>query len=236
MNKICLIHHWAGIGDILYLQAIAKKYISMGYEIIWPLRDDILWLGDYIKGITFCSRSDNFPGKEYYGQDSVIITPNFVYLGIMRPHLWGIGDDRIMSSKYHVMNMNCLDWRDGLTFDRNLDKENDLYYNVLGLKDDSEFVFMNNLYNEARYCNINPLSAKDYDLPVVELQYIDGFTLLDWCKVLENATEIHTVHTAVNYVIDKLDIKCKKYFMYQGNHHSDVKYIPFSKNPTFVPN
>ena len=235
MNKICLIHHWAGIGDILYLQAIAKKYISMGYEIIWPLRDDILWLGDYIKGITFCSRSDNFPGKEYYGQDSVIITPNFVYLGIMRPHLWGIGDDRIMSSKYHVMNMNCLDWRDGLTFDRNLDKEDDLYDNGLGLKDDSEFVFINNLYNtDIRDSKL--LSPENYDLPVVELKILEGFTLFDWCKVLENATEIHTVHTAVNYVIDKLDIKCKKYFMYQGNHHSDVKYIPFSKNPTFVPN
>jgi len=207
----------------------------MGYEIIWPLRDDILWLGDYIKGITFCSRSDNFPGKEYYGQDSVIITPNFVYLGIMRPHLWGIGDDRIMSSKYHVMNMNCLDWRDGLTFDRNLDKEDDLYYNVLGLKDDSEFVFINNLYNtDIRDSKL--LSPENYDLPVVELKILEGFTLFDWCKVLENATEIHTVHTAVNYVIDKLDIKCKKYFMYQGNHHSDVKYIPFSKNPTFVPN
>ena len=134
LGKICLIHHWAGIGDIFYLQSVAKKYISMGYQIIWPLRDDILWLGDYIKGITFCSRSDNFPGKEYYGQDSVIITPNFVYLGIMRPHLWGIGDDKIMSSKYSILNMDHTDWKSGFTFDRKFDKENDLYYNVLVLR------------------------------------------------------------------------------------------------------
>ena len=32
-------------------------------------------------------------------------------------------------------------------FERNVDKENDLYYNVLGLKDDSRYVFINNLYN-----------------------------------------------------------------------------------------
>ena len=119
----------------------------MGYQIIWPLREDILWLEDYIKGITFCSKDDNFPGKEYYGQDSVIITPNFVYLGIMRPHLWNIGDDKIMSSKYSILNMDHTDWKSGFTFDRKFDKEDDLYYNVLGLKDDSEFVFINNLYN-----------------------------------------------------------------------------------------
>lgn len=110
-----------------------------------------------------------------------------------------------------------------------------MYYNVLGLKDDSEYVFFNKYANtkNIKYGGLNDLS---FDLPTIELEIKEGFTLFDWCKVFENATEIHTVHTSINYVIDKLDIKAKKYFMYQGNHHSDVQYIPFSKNPTFVPN
>ena len=219
LGKICLIHHWAGIGDIFYLQSVAKKYISMGYQIIWPLRDDILWLGDYIKGITFCSRSDNFPGKEYYGQDSVIITPNFVYLGIMRPHLWGIGDDKIMSSKYSILNMDHTDWKSGFTFDRKFDKENDLYYNVLGLKDDSEFVFINNLYNENRNCQL--MRPENYDLSVVELQYIDGFTLLDWCKVFEKAKSVFTINTSLNYIIDTLDTSYERYVVVAHNEQNE---------------
>ena len=218
-GKICLIHHWAGIGDIFYLQSVAKKYISMGYQIIWPLRDDILWLGDYIKGITFCSREDNFPGKEYYGQDSVIITPNFVYLGIMRPHLWGIGDDKIMSSKYSILNMDHTDWKSGFTFDRKFDKEDDLYYNVLGLKDDSEFVFINNLYNENRNCEM--MRPENYDLPVVELQYIDGFTLLDWCKVFEKAKSVFTINTSLNYIIDTLDTSYERYVVVAHNEQNE---------------
>ena len=72
------------------------------------VRDDILWIKNYIEGIDFCSMNDSFPGKEYYGQDITIISPQFVYLGIMRSHLWGIpglGDTRLMSSKYAVLNL-----------------------------------------------------------------------------------------------------------------------------------
>ena len=225
MNKVCLIHHWAGIGDIFYLQSVAKKYISMGYEIVWPLRDDILWLGDYIKGIHFCSRSDDFPGKEYYGQDAVIITPNFVYLGIMRPHLWGIGDNKIMSSKYSILNMDHTDWRNGFTFDRKFDKEEDLYYNVLGLKDNSEFVFINNLYNENRNCEL--MRPENYNLPVVELQYIEGFTLLDWCKVFEKANSVYTINTSLNYIIDMLDTSYEEYVVIAHNEQNktEIDYL-----------
>ena len=75
-----------------------------------------------------------------------------------------------------------------------------------------------------------------FDSDIVKLQIIEGYTLFDWCKVFENAIEIHTVHTGINYILDKLELKAEKYYMYQGLHHSDVQYIPFSKNPKFIPN
>lgn len=202
----------------------------MGYEIIWPLRDDILWLGNYIKSINFCSRDDNFHGKEYYGQDAVIVTPNFVYLGIMRSHLWGIGDDKVMSSKYSILNMNHSDWRSGFTFDRKLDKEKDIYYNLLGLKDDSEYVFINNLYNtDIRDSKF--ISQDQFDLPVVELQILDGFTLFDWCKVLEKAKKIYTVNTAINYIIDVLDTSYDEYVIYAHDEENKPQIDYLFKKP-----
>ena len=235
MNKICLIHHFAGIGDVFFLQYIARKYMKMGYTVVWPLKNEILWIKDYIIDIQFCSVDDDFPGKQYYGQDMVLITPQFVYLGIMRPHLWDINSPRIMASKYDVMNLHCEDWPKGFQFQRNLEKENDLYYNVLGLSDDSEYVFVNR-YANTEVRKFNGIDHLTFDLPVVELSIRKGFTLLDWCKVFENAKEIHTVHTSLNYILEKIDFKADKYVMYQGNHAPEVKYIPFSKNPTFVPN
>ena len=77
----------------------------------------------------------------------------------------------------------------------------------------------------------------EFDLPVIDLEIIDGFSLFDWCKVIENAQEIHTVHTSMPYLIDKLDIKAEKYYMYQGIHKTNVEHIPFLNNtPVWVPN
>ena len=127
------------------------------------------------------------------------------------------------------------DWFDYFTFNRNLEKEKDLYYNVLGLTDDSQYVFLNNMASvDVRTSDV--LDDLTFEYPVVNLQIIENFSLFDWCKVFENAIEIHTVHTGINYILDKLNLKAKKYYMYQGLHHSDVQYIPFSKKPKFILN
>ena len=240
-NKICLIHHFAGIGDVFFLQYVARKYMAMGYHIIWPLRDDILWIKDYISDIQFCSINDNFSGKEYYGKDVIIQSPQFVYLGIMKAHLWGndygIDDENscaVMQSKYDLMNLDWNNWSQGFQFDRRIHKENDLYYNVLGLKDNSEYVFVNK-YANTENRKYNGIDHLKFDLPIVNLKILNEFTLFDWCKVIENAQEIHTVHTSINYLIELLNIKAKKYCMYQGNHQRSVGNIPFNiKKPEFI--
>lgn len=209
--------------------------MSLGYTIVWPLRQDIFWIKDYIPDIFFCLEDDNFPGKEYYGKDLIIVSPQFAYLGLKNSHLWGTEYKHIMSSKYDILNLNWNDWNEGFKFNRNIDKEKKLYYDVLGLKDDSEYVFWNNMASvDVKRSNV--LDQLTFDYPVVKLEYIDGFTLFDWCLVFENATEIHTVHTGINYLLDKLNLKSKKYYMYQGLHASEVQYIPFVKKPKFIPN
>ena len=242
-NKICLIHHFAGIGDVFFLQYVARKYMAMGYHVIWPLKDEILWIQDYIPDIQFCSRQDNFPGKEYYGKDIVILSPQFIYLGLMNTHFWqndyGVRDEdtcMVMHSKYIMMQLDWKNWSEGFQFNRKIDKENELYYNVLGLKDDSEYVFVNRYANTENRKN-NELVFPDFDIPTVDLQILNGFSLFDWCKVIENAKEIHTVHTSMPYLIDRLNIKAKKYHMYQGIHNPNVEHIPFLNNtPVWVPN
>lgn len=231
--KVCLIKQPAGIGDVFYLQKFAKLIKSAGYEIVWPLQEQILWIADYISGINFVSINSEFIGKEVYDSNQFAIeNDNFLYLS---PDGFQIYGKRVMESKYLLINQDDSDWYDYFEFNRNVSKENELYYNVLGLTDDSEYVFLNK-YANTNNVRFNGLDNIEFDLPVVELSIKEGFTLFDWCKVFENAQEIHTVHTSLNYVIDKLDIKAKKYFMYQGNHHPDVKYIPFSKKPKFIPN
>ena len=241
--KVCLICQHAGIGDVFFLQYVARKYMAMGYHVIWPLKNEILWIKDYIPDIEFCSIDDEFTGKQYYGQDMVILSPQFIYLGLMNTHFWGNNygvkeEDTcmVMHSKYLMMDFDWNKWAEGFKFNRNIDKENDLYYNTLGLTDASEYIFVNRYANTENRRN-NSLVMPEFDFPVIDLQILKGFSLFDWCKVIENAKEIHTVHTSMPYLIDKLNIKTKKYYMYQGIHKPNVEHIPFLNNtPVWVPN
>jgi hypothetical protein len=139
-----------------------------------------------------------------------------------------------MSSKYHVTNIDWKNWREGFKFNRNIDKENDLYYSVLGLKDDSEFVFVNNLYNtDIRNCNL--LNSNQFNIPTIELQILDGFTLFDWCKVLEKAKKIYTINTSINYIIDVIETSYDEYVIYahDQNNKKEIDYL-FKKPHTML--
>lgn len=223
--KPCLIHHPAGIGDIFYLQSVARKYISMGYDVVWPIKDKLMWMAEYIPDINFVSENSEFPLKQYWGQDAVIVTPQYAYLGIMRPHLWGIGDSLIMSSKYSVLGWDSNVWRDNFKYNRNKEKEDELYYNVLGLRDDSEYVYVNQFYNTENKTH-ELFDEKVFDYPIVLNQIIDGFTPFDWCKVFENAKEIYTRPTSISFIIDTLKTDAKVYYYtFDRENYDQVHYI-----------
>ena len=224
--KPCIIKQPAGIGDIFFCQKIARYMAHHGYDVVWPLRPDIAWIGDYIKGINFPTTDEDFPAKDIYDQSAgFVIEEKGAFISTATADLTH-NDGKIMSSKYSMLGMDHSDWNKFFIFDRNLEKEKDLYYNVLGLSDDSEYAFISNLYNtDIRDSEF--ISKNDFDIPVVELKILDGFTLFDWCKVLENAKKIHTVNTSINYIIDVLETTYDEYIIYAHDekNKTEIDYL-----------
>ena len=232
--KPCIIKQPAGIGDIFFCQKIARYMMHHGYQIIWPVRPSIAWIRDYIKDIYFPTTEDQFPGKDIYDKATgYVIEDTGAFICPATADMTH-NDGKIMTSKYSMLGMDCDGWQDCFLFDRNLDKENDLYYNVLGLKDDSEYVFVSNLYNtEVRDSKF--ISHEQFDIPVVELRVVDGFTIFDWSKVLEKAKKIYTVNTAINYLIDVLDTSYDEYVIYAHSEQNktEIDYL-FRKPHTML--
>ena len=228
--KWCLIKQPAGIGDVFFCQKIARYMMSQQYQVIWPLRSDISWIRHYIRDIYFPTIDDQFPGKEFYDQGmGYKIQDDSAFISLATADMTN-NDGKIMSSKYSMLDLDHSDWQDYFLFERDLDKEDDLYYNVLGLQDDSQFAFINNLYNtDVR--NSHLLSKEQFDLPTVELKIIDGFTLFDWCKVLEKAKQIHTINTAINYLIDVIDTSYDEYIIYAHNESNKYQIDYLFKKP-----
>lgn len=224
--KPCLIKQPAGIGDVFFCQKIARVMMQNGYQVIWPLRPDIHWIKDYIRDIYFPTTEDNFLGKDLYERGmGVVIEENGAFISTATADITH-NDGKIMSSKYSMLGLDHSDWRDYFKFERNIEKENDLYYNVLGLEDDSEFVFINNLYN-TDVKNGKLLSPQNYNVPVVELQILQGFTLFDWCKVLEKSKSVFTINTSINYLIDVLDTSYDQYVIiaHSEKNKTEIDYL-----------
>lgn len=221
--KPCIIKQPAGIGDVFFLQKIAEVYRQRGCKIIWPLRDDIIWISDYILNVEWCKISDNFVGKNLFNYSGFVEEQDFIYIDTSTSDItYNTDPTRIMSSKYEMVGLDHTDWRDYFKFNRNLEKENTLYYDVLGLKDDSPYVYVNDIVT-TDIVKTNRLSNKKYDYPVIHNQIIDGFTLFDWIKVWENAKEIHSIPTALCFIVDVIDTDAKIfYYPHDERQYKDV--------------
>jgi hypothetical protein len=212
--KNALIYQPCGLGDILFLQKIAHKIKNDGYDVYWPVVHELEWLSEYIPDFNWVSWQDydnkltgpplpdhvDFPMKDRYvpGIPSYKEDDFYLFQGF-------IPTSPVMAGKYNAVGEDWTDWRDWVIFNRNKEKENDLYYNVLNLKDDSEYVLVNRSYGTRPHImHSDQISnnSNDYGLPVVELYHIPTFSMFDWCKVFENAQQVVSIETAVCYMLE----------------------------------
>lgn len=202
--KICYINQQLGIGDVFFCQKIARHYFDNGYKVIWPVRKDLLWYNDYLDapGVYFVE-----PGTTIMLNDKVV-EPDVV-LDLQN------ADQRVqctsvLEAKYAYANIDWHDWSDYFNFNRNTEKENSLFYDVLGLKDGEEYAFVNP-YVGTPPNTIMKEAMKELttDIKQVDIQFLSDYNVLDWCKVLEEAAEIHMVDTCFNYVFEKLEPKAR---------------------------
>jgi len=231
--KPCIIKQPAGVGDVFFLQKIAHVYLEKGHEIIWPLRDDIIWIADYIPNIRWFKLSEwsQGPYRQLFNYSGFSETEEFIYIDpSTADRTFNTDPTRIMSAKFGLAGLDHTDWGKYFKFDRKIEKENELYYDVLGLKDDSEYSYVNDIvHTDIR--KTGRLSSREYEYPVVENRIIDGFTLFDWTKVLMNAKEIHTIPTAVCFMVDVIDTN-SKIFYYPNDERQYKDIVDIFRNVT----
>ncbi len=211
--KNALIYLPGGLGDILFMQKLAYLFIEEGYKVTWPVFHEFKWLKDYIPEINWVVLEDwdierplpdiDFPGKEYYSnKTSIFQTEDFLYYN---GHGHGEEYGPEMQRKYNVVDAEWKDWRDYIKFERNIDKEEDLFYNVLGLKDGEDYVYVNRHWQtrptKEVYSGISS-DPETYGCRVVQHDIIEGFSIFDWCKVLENAKGFYMIETSLNYILE----------------------------------
>lgn len=229
MKKYCLIRQPAGLGDIFFCQKIAKKIIEdYDWDIIWPISDAFKYLPNYMrdKRIDYCSVNSDFPNKEYFTFRNIQVVNNdeFMYLPIQDASTILGKPERILHSKYELIGLKSNNWADHFTFERNVEREDNLYYNKLNLKDGEEYVLINNTFASPPNTETVYIPLKD-KRKVVTMKFFPDDNIFDWCKVFEKAAAIHTVQTSINYLMEKLTLNTNELFIYQRPGWKNFDYI-----------
>jgi hypothetical protein len=236
MVKKIIIRQPAGIGDIFFTQKIAYA-LNLFYKVnvIWPVIPEFIWIKDYLKVpfIEFVNWEEDFEGKQILMSNDVsnsFIFDDYLIVPLQRAD-WNYPGLSVMDSKYKLVDLDYEDWNDFFHFERNKEKEDRLFYEVLGLTDESEFVLVNRQFGSppttqiCKYIDVSNFSN------YVEMSYLEGYTIFDWCKVIEKAKEIHTVETSLNFIIDKINPKGKleMYSKHTPPSYSQVQHLFKSK-------
>lgn len=231
-KKICVIKQPGGLGDIFYLQKLTHK-LKNKYDIYWYVVSGYYWVKDYIKDVNFLDKQseemysplrENQKFYNVYLNNTPYENQEILYLPTLFAHNL-LPDFKVMNSKYELAGINGDDWVDYFNFTRNHDKENKLFYDVLNLKDNEEYCFV------TKNIGLGGTNKLDINyqgkLRVVELEYIPGFTLLDWCKVVEKASEIHIADSSISLVVEKLSLSTDKLFLYtrRSGNFSEIDYL-----------
>lgn len=218
--KSVVINQPAGLGDIFFCQKIAETFIYNDYEVYWPVKSSINWVGDYLINTK----------PVQYIDETQFTNPNDTLI-ITLDGAQNITGGLIAPSKYQILDIDWSDWLDYFNFKRNTKKENELYYDVLGLKDSEEYTFVNKHYAtppNSLFYNIeeNPNEKN------INLEMIENFTIFDWIKVIENANKISIIDTSLNYIIEKIKVKAESLVCYCRKGEYTFKQISplFKKN------
>lgn len=202
-NKVCLIKQPAGVGDIFFCQK-AAKFLRDKFgcsSIKWPVISEFEWLRDYITDIDFC----NIDSIKMPAGNNIIQTDDFIYVPLQDADQHML-DQSVMVSKYKFCGIGFSDWSNFLNIRRNTEREQQLKSKVLRDIGTKEFAFVNKIYGSPpASVTCKYMDNIKTDLPVVELSYIPGITLIDWSIILEMATSIYTVETSLNFIIEVLN-------------------------------
>jgi len=223
--KNCLIYQPCGLGDIIWLQPMVDKLISDGYKVYYPVIDlyyNMLTEQMPKENLIWLKENENFPMKTFYGTHIPRNDANNLYLPISFANYY-LTNCSVMISKYYYMNMPITNWHKNVNIIRNKKREDELI-DFYGIDVHKPFALVNMTYGTPpNHVTRNMVMSSDTEQLVYmsfEKDKEKGFTLFDWIGVIEKANEIHTVETALCYLVDMF-AKTDKIFMYEKRRENE---------------
>ncbi|MFA5234201.1 MAG: hypothetical protein WC390_07360 [Sulfurimonas sp.] len=188
-----------------------RRFFRDGFKIILPVLQQYMDLQTYFPYINFIEKDKlniNYEEQKLISDNGRIIIP----MRWSREYFKGCLYDT-MRNKYRMVGMELDEWRK-LTWLRHRYKEDKLK-ELLNIKNGDKYNLINCNFHTFDNCFKN-ISVKN-EYRNINMNFIDGYNLLDWAGIIEEATEIHTVNTSLFFLIETLKLQAKELHLYSRN-------------------
>lgn len=208
-------------GDIIFVMAIAQKYVNEGYIVDFPVYDEYInaSIQKYFPTVNILPLS-SFENNGYEILINKIDAEEYTILPLRESPNRGF--NRHMENKYTILGLPVDLWREiDITRDYEVEKE---LLNILEINDGDKFNFINENHQPSFVKKTIPVNNEFRN---VYMEKIKNFSIFDWIGVMERAQTIHTVGTSIIFLLEILKANPKEMHIYQRNdkNHSTYDYL-----------
>jgi len=222
-----IINQPFGAGDVIFCQSIAKEFVRKGHNVIWPVMPIYAPLAKHFPQITMIDKTlinIDYNRNDEYEYNGVNVIPLRFSDSICK-----VPYTQCMQSKYLLMDMDWREWKRDCDIKRDIVNEFKLF-KELGL---DKLTGGYNLISEQFQTGGTrsfEIPKQDYDngLPNIKMSFKEGFTLIDWLTVWENATNIFSVASSNIYLFELFSITCPIHLYVRRpneQNHNNYSYL-----------
>jgi len=216
MEKSLYIYHHLGLGDHILCNAIIRWY-SEKYERIY-----LFVKPNNLKNVSYMYRDLSnvkfIPMDDAQTRFFMSVNKNNKYLvvGITPEWFHNFDVKKIYETFdigfYIAANVPFEEKWNKFYFQRDMDKEKDAYYNILGLKDDEEFLFVHDDPGNGRSFKTSYIPKGIKLIRPVEWKQIGIF---DFIYTIEKAKQVHVMNSSFMNLIDTMQLKGGELFLHE---------------------
>lgn len=232
MNNLFVLQSF-GLGDIIFTRTLIKHLASAektcGFlpnkTVYWPVKEhyyhdlvraypDIYWLREDMRDLAPTTKDEILKARV------VPIRWSDTFQKVPYNH--------VMAAKYAMYGLDYRMWKEQAMWQRDSGMEDSLF-EIHNIKPGDEYALCSLTYGSdfQHSAQVERPLAKP-----IFIKNIPGYSLFDWAKLIEFATEIHFVASSNIYLLELLQLSAKSINIYprSNGHHHQYDYLLKSHN------
>jgi hypothetical protein len=214
MNSIYIYHH-LGMGDHILCNAIIRTYTEQ-YDKVYNFAkprfaNNVMYMYRDLSNVKI------IPAEMVNVQTFMNFSPNnnYLILGHTAEYFekFNNGIYKHFDEGFYIMANIPYSYKyDKFYLQRDLDSEKNTYYNILGLKDNEEYVFIHEDPDRNRLVKKEYINNK---LKTIRSSDYKNINIFDFIYTIENAKEVHVMNSSFSCLIDTMQLKVNKLFLHE---------------------